>query len=184
MIIALVGMPGSGKSEISRLLNSQGFSRIRFGDVTDEELIKRGLEINEENEKTIRNKLRKDIGMDVYAKLNEPKIRSILDSGSRVVIDGMRSFEEYAHLKGAFKNKLAVVHVYSSPKIRYERLGKRNIRPLSREECVKRDLDEILNLQIGGSIAMADFLIPNEGSIKDLKKNVLSLYKYLENNHK
>ena len=37
-VAAIVGMTGSGKSEVARLFEESGFSRIRFGDITDEEI--------------------------------------------------------------------------------------------------------------------------------------------------
>ncbi len=41
-IVALVGMPGSGKSEVAKVFEKNGYKTIRFGDVTDEE-VKRGV---------------------------------------------------------------------------------------------------------------------------------------------
>ena len=48
-LVAIVGLPGSGKTEVAKILNKKGYSIVRFGDVTDVELKKQGLEINEEN---------------------------------------------------------------------------------------------------------------------------------------
>ena len=53
-IVALVGMAGSGKSEVSRIFEKAGYKRVRFGDVTDEEVARRGLKLNEANEKLVR----------------------------------------------------------------------------------------------------------------------------------
>ena len=36
-VVAIVGMAGAGKSEVAHAFESNGFTRIRFGDVTDEE---------------------------------------------------------------------------------------------------------------------------------------------------
>ena len=46
-VVSVVGMTGSGKSEVARVFEESGFIRIRFGDITDEEVEKRGLELNE-----------------------------------------------------------------------------------------------------------------------------------------
>ena len=46
-IIAVVGMAGSGKSEVARILEDNGFIRIRFGDITDEEVKRQGLPLTE-----------------------------------------------------------------------------------------------------------------------------------------
>lgn len=42
-VISIVGMTGAGKSEVARLFEENGFTRIRFGDVTDEEIRYHGL---------------------------------------------------------------------------------------------------------------------------------------------
>ncbi len=59
-VIAIVGMTGAGKSEVSRLFAENGFTPIRFGDVTDNEIKKRGLKLNEDNERHIRELLRRE----------------------------------------------------------------------------------------------------------------------------
>jgi len=58
-IVALVGMAGSGKSEVARYFEKNGYNRIRFGDITDIEVKKRGLPLNEANELIVREQLRK-----------------------------------------------------------------------------------------------------------------------------
>ena len=57
-VVAIVGMAGSGKSEVARQFEKTGYIRIRFGDITDEEVKKRGLPLNEENERQVREQLR------------------------------------------------------------------------------------------------------------------------------
>jgi len=90
-VVAIVGMAGSGKSEVSRMFEKAGFMRIRFGDVTDEELRERGQELNEENERRVRELLREEHGMVAYAKLNLPRIKAAL-ANSDVVVDGLYSW--------------------------------------------------------------------------------------------
>ncbi|MCP3686448.1 MAG: AAA family ATPase [bacterium] len=173
-VVALVGLPGSGKSEASRSFEAEGFSRVRFGDATEDELKKRNLEINEKNEKHIRELLRKELGMDAYAKLNVPKLDAALEKGN-VVADGLYSWEEYLFLKEKYNDNLVVVAIYASPKTRYERLGKREIRPLTADEAKSRDYAEIQNINKGGPIAIADYTINNESSLEELEKNTKEL---------
>ena len=45
-VVAIVGMAGAGKSEVARLFEAKKYTRIRFGDITDEELKKFAVEIN------------------------------------------------------------------------------------------------------------------------------------------
>ena len=119
-VVSIVGMAGAGKSEVAAVFEEKGFTRIRFGDVTDEEMAGRGLEPNEENERNIREWLRREHGMAAYARLNLPRIDSVLKS-SDVVIDGLYSWEEYTFLKTHYKEDFFVVAVWASPKTRYNR---------------------------------------------------------------
>jgi len=168
-IISIVGMAGSGKSEVSRLFEVNGYTRIRFGDITDKEVEKRGLVPNEANERYVRELLRKEHGMSAYAKLNIVRIDEASKRAS-VVIDGLYSWEEYTFLKNYYEDKFYVVAVWSSPQTRYARLVKRLNRPLSLKDAASRDGAEIENVNKGGPIAMADFTIVNESSVEDLRK--------------
>jgi dephospho-CoA kinase len=168
-VVAIVGMAGAGKSEVSRLFEKAGFTRIRFGDVTDEELKKRGQELNEENERRVRELLRQEHGMAAYAVLNLPRIEAAL-AGSDVVVDGLYSWEEYTFLKKHYGDDLCLVSVVSSPRTRYKRLAGRRHRSLTAFETTGRDRTEIENSNKGGPIAMADYTIINESSLEDLRE--------------
>ncbi len=178
-VVAIVGMAGAGKSEVARVFEEHGFKKVRFGDITDEELKNRGLEPNEENERYIRQQLRKEHGMAAYAKLNLPKIDSSLKS-SNVVVDGLYSWEEYILLKEYYGGQFTIVAVWASAATRHGRLAHRAKRPLTLEEAANRDKSEIENSNKGGPIAMADFTIVNEASLEELEKEterVLSILK-------
>ena len=168
-VVAIVGMAGSGKSEVARVFEEAGFKKIRFGDITDEELKKRNMPRNEDNERTIREELRIEYGMGAYAELNIPAIDRLLESDD-VVVDGLYSWEEYLSLKQKYGDKFSVLAVWSSPASRYNRLSNRQIRPLTLEEAESRDKTEIENSDKGGPIAMADFTIINETSVDELRE--------------
>jgi len=168
-VVSIVGMAGAGKSEVARLFEENGFVRVRFGDITDEEIKKQGLELNEQNERYIRELLRKEHGMSAYAKLNLVKIDET-SKYSNVVLDGLYSWEEYTFLKTYYGEDFYVVAVWASPKTRYTRLTTRLNRRLTLEEAASRDRAEIENTDKGGPIAMADFTIINESSLENLRR--------------
>lgn len=173
-VVALVGMPGSGKSQAAEVFEARGFIRVRFGDVTDVEVKKRGLELNENNERVVRELLRKEHGMAAYAKLNLPRIEEVLKQ-SDVALDGLYSWEEYKFLKARLGNNFLVVAIWASPRTRYARLAGRAIRPLTAQEAASRDSAEIENLNKGGPIAVADYTITNEYSLENLKNDTVRI---------
>ncbi len=159
-IIAIVGMCGSGKSVASDYLESIGFKKVYFGGVTMEKLKENNMEINPENEKYMREKLRSELGMAAYAKILLPRIIDY-SKDSDVVLDGLYSWDEYVVLKEKLGNSLTMIAIVADRKLRYERLENRDIRPLTGDEALKRDIAEIENLAKGGPISIADYYILN-----------------------
>ena len=166
-LLVIVGMAGAGKSSIARHLEKKGWHIIRFGALTMQELKKRGLPINEANEKSVREELRATHGMDAFAKLLLPDIQKSLRVGP-TVIDGLYSWAEYKFLRGHFGDQMKIVAIYTMRSMRYGRLSKRRERPLSLEEAEQRDYAEIEKVEKGGPIAMADYTIVNDNTEKAL----------------
>jgi len=172
LIIGVTGMAGSGKSTAVSYLKERGFSIIYIGELTKEELQKRNLLLNEENEKQIRNQLRKEMGLGVYAQLSIPKISQSIREHQKVALDGIYSWEEVKILRQEYGDIFRLLAILSAPKIRYERLLNRKTRPLTFDQAFKRDQDEIENLNKGGTIAMADYNLVNEGTLKEFYHNL------------
>lgn len=184
-IICLVGMCGSGKSIVADGFMKEGYLFVRFGQLTIDTLQKQGLDINEENERRVREGLRREHGMGAYALLNLPKFETLLQQGN-VVADGLYSWEEYKILKQHYGKRMKVVAVLASPEIRYRRLilrtqideQKRN-RPMTREQAISRDYAEIENSDKGGPIAMADYYIVNNFDLEHLQQEIEQCMRWL-----
>ena len=175
-ILALVGMPGSGKSAAAKYIKeTYDFPTIRLGDLTERTLKEQKLDVTEENERFIREELRREHGMDVYAKLNMPLIKKTAKTSAVVVVDGLYSTEEYKHFLDVYGTNLIILAIYAPPKIRYARLSKRKIRPLTNTEAKERDFAEIENSSKGGPIAMADLTIKNIGLFDNLKSELTDI---------
>jgi dephospho-CoA kinase len=180
IIIAVVGLPGAGKTEVTKFFVEKGFQKIYFGDITFEEMKRRNLEINEANERMIREEIRKKHGMAAYAILNLPKIRKAFEQGN-VVLESLYSWDEYKTIKNEFGDAFRVIAVYAPPEMRYARLKNRKIRPFNPEEAKSRDYAQIENLAIAGPITMADYTIVNISTLEELQSatekilNVLNL---------
>ena len=173
-VVAIVGMPGAGKSELAGFLQSRGLRLVHFGDATADELARRGLPVNEANERLVREELRARHGMAAYALLNLPRIEAGLAAG-HVVVDGLYSWEEYLVLKEQYGSRLVTVAVTASPATRQRRLASRPVRPLSAEEVASRDRAEIEKINKGGPIAMADITLVNEGTLAEFLEQAGSI---------
>lgn len=186
-IICLVGMTGSGKSEVADELVNHGYHFIRLGQITLDIVKERGLEPSEENEKVIRENLRKEHSMGAFATLNLPKIDQLLARGN-VVVDGLYSWSEYKIFKEHYGRKIKVVAVLAPPQLRYHRLTARTEidekmrhRPATLEQAQARDFAEIENIEKGGPIAMADYYFLNLSTLEELKKQTQKLLEELQN---
>ena len=172
MILAIVGMCGAGKSRVVNYLEQEGFSGVHFGSLTIEEIKRRNLPLTSENEKVIREELRRQHGMGAFAVLSIPTIERLKIRTDKIYIDGLYSWQEYRILRERWGKDLIIVLVYADKCIRYRRLLERKFRPLSREEAEKRDITEIENLDKGGPIAFCDYLLINNGDEALLEKEV------------
>lgn len=173
MIIAIVGMPGSGKTEATMHLVKKGLNKVYFGDCTFDEIKRLGLATNEKIEKKVRGDLRKKHGMAAFAILSMPKINKAYKSGD-VVIESMYSWDEYKIVKNKFKDNFKVLAIAANKELRHKRLTARKelkhgvARKFSLKGAEDRDFAQIEKLATGGPIAIADYTIVNEGSKKEL----------------
>ncbi len=177
-LLTIVGMPGAGKSVVVDHLRSKGWTVVHFGAVTMRELKRRGLVVNESNERFVREDLRKKHGMAAFVKLSKGEVLNGLSKGP-TVIDGLYSWSEYKFLRNQLSERFFVVNVFTSRQIRYDRLLHREVRPLSHEEAEARDFAEIENLEKGGPIAMADFTLQNDETMEKLYSEIDKLLELL-----
>ena len=174
-VIAIVGMCGSGKSVATDILEKEfNYKKVYFGGVTMDKLKEANLEVTPENEKKMREGLRKELGMGAFAKILLPKIKE-LASDSDVVLDGLYSWDEYKILKEVLGNKLIMIAIVADKHIRYQRLLEREFRGLSNEQAVSRDIAEIENSAKGGPISYADYYILNNSTIEEYRCRLLNI---------
>ncbi len=178
LVIGLVGMPGAGKSLVVEASKEKGFAVVTMGDVIREETRNRGLDPNPKNIGIIMLDLRKTNGAGVIAEKCVPRIEQV--QSSKLIIDGLRSLNEAEVFKARFAGfKLLAVH--ASPETRFTRLkGRgRSDDPNTWEIFHERDMRE-LGVGLGNAVAMADFVVVNEGEKKELKNRVTDLLSKVE----
>ena len=172
-MLAIVGMPGSGKSTCVDHLVELGFPSVYFGGITMDEVRARGLEVNEKNEKFVREDIRAKEGNGAYAKRMVKKIEKLFKAGNnRIIADGLYSWTEYTIFRDHFGANVTFIAVATARHLRHERLAIRPVRPLTDEEVTSREAAEIENLEKGGPIANADYTIVNDGTPEELLTNL------------
>jgi dephospho-CoA kinase len=183
LLLAIVGMCGSGKSEAVKYLKTKtGWPVVYLGAITFEWMKKRKIPINYQNEKKAREQIRRENGgMGEYAKLFLPKIAALLKKNKGVIVESLYSWSEYKIFKNKYGDNFKVIAVQASPAIRFKRLkNRKRERPMKDyAEFKARDYSEIENIEKGGPIALADYPVINEGKLGELRKNLDKIIKNL-----
>lgn len=162
-LVLVAGMPGAGKSIVSKAARDLGIPVYNMGDIIREDTLKFYKEITPETMRETSQKVRKLYGEDYVARRTLEKIK---EKEGVVLIDGVRSLIEVEVFKG--RGPTYIIAVHASPRTRFERIKKRGRPgdPNDWEEFVKRDYME-LSFGVGNVIALADFMIVNECSIDE-----------------
>lgn len=175
-VIVLVGMPGAGKSFCVDYLTRKGLPKAYFGGITVEEVKRRGLEVNEQNEKSVREELRRVEGPGVMAYRIIDRLQEFFKEGHEVVVaDGLYSWTEYKIFKERFGDNALIVAIAAPRALRHARLANRPVRPFTDEEVTAREYAEIENIEKGGPIANADYTIVNDQSPGDMTAKLESV---------
>jgi dephospho-CoA kinase len=182
-VLCVVGMPGSGKSRAMEFLRRKGVSIVSMGDVVREAAQAEGLPITPENLGRVSSDLRRKHGREVVARRCLEKIEKIRrekGGGDLLVIEGIRSREEVLFFQENYEGEFRVLALHASPDRRFERLSRRGREddPTCREEFEERDERE-LGFGMARVIALADYLIVNEGSEEELEREMEILYRDL-----
>ena len=171
-LIAFLGLPGSGKTEaISYVMEKYQWPKVYFGQITLDEVIKRGLEINPRNEQLVREDLRNVYGEDYHARRIVEKIEAMPDEPI-ILIESLYSWTEYQIFRERFNDAFTTITIHAAPHVRYARLANRKERPLTEEEAKQRDIAQLKRFDQGMPIALSDCIIINEGSVEDLHGHI------------
>jgi dephospho-CoA kinase len=174
MIIAFVGMPGSGKSLAIETLKKESIPVIHLRPVIEEECKKRGLPINNRTLREVATDLRNKYGRDIVVQRALPKIDEAYKKG-HVALDSLKSPEEINLLRKRGYG-VALIAVHASPATRFDRIRHRGEKwdPQELKEFNWRDQME-LNWGLGNLIAQADTMLVNEFSPDALVSAVQNL---------
>lgn len=183
IILAFVGMPGSGKDTCTEYVTEHyNVPVLHFGNMVYEEVYRRGLDIVQ-HEKMVREDMRAKGGPAVLAKMVAEKAHGHLAEGkNRVVLNGLYSWSEYKHLNEVFGDQFVCVAIAAPRALRYKRILARNDttdthRKYTVKQIKEREYAEIENLEKGGPIANADYTLLNDKTQADLYQQLDTLLK-------
>lgn len=172
-LVAFVGLSGSGKTAAALHLREKNIPVVYFGDVIRKAMEQAGIEPTWENQQEFRESIRAREGKEFVARQAIAQIRNLFDAGQhKIVLDGLYTWPEYRAVKHAFPGTLTVIAIVSPRNVRYRRLEKRPVRPMSPQEASDRDFAEIEHLEKGGPIAMADYFLHNDKDIDYLHEQI------------
>lgn len=165
-LILITGMTGSGKTTLAGLFEGYGYRVLTMGDVIRDLAKERGLDPTPSNIGVLAEEIRQKGGVAAVAEICVEKLRKMDDNN--MVVDGIRSMAEVEVFRDVYDAVLVAVH--ASPRTRHCRIKvrKRKDDPLDQEAFVRRDERE-LGFNLGRSMALADHMIVNEGTLEDLK---------------
>jgi dephospho-CoA kinase len=174
VVIGIVGEKGAGKGTFVRYfkeLSKKKISDIRFSDLLKQTLDLWDLPGTRENYQKMAVAMRDMFNRDALTHATHKKIAQM--DAEIVLVEGVRWLTDEKMIRSFPKNRL--VYISASPKLRFERLKKRNEKVgennttfarFSKEEQAE---NELLIPAIG---KRADFKVDNTGSFEDLKEQV------------
>jgi dephospho-CoA kinase len=172
-IVAFVGMAGAGKSTAVEYVTSKGYPKVYGGGIFYDAMKQAGIDPTQQNEDDYRTKVHGGEGQDFIIKKFIQQINDLIGAGQhRIVTDSNYSWDQYKAMKHDFPGELNVIAVVAPKHIRHHRLLTRLERPLTNPESSDRDWREIEDLGSGGTIAIAEHFIMNDGDLEKFHQQI------------
>ena len=124
-VVAVCGMPGSGKGEFAAVLEQQGVPVLSMGDMVRAEVKRQNLAESPGIFGEIAAQLRAEHGEDVLAVRLADAVDELLKSHPIVLIEGMRGTAERTVFSRRWMDDFESVAVEASPDIRFMRIQQR-----------------------------------------------------------
>ena len=165
-VVAVCGMPGSGKGEFAALLEAANIPVVSMGDMIRAEVNLRGLEEAPHVFGEVAADLRAEHGEDVLAVRLCDRVDELLTNHALVLIEGLRGTAEDAVFSGRWGDEYRTVAIVADAELRFERILQRG-----RSEDGDRAAFETRNQRELGwgldvLIAEADDVLPNEADLQ------------------
>ena len=173
-VLAVVGLPASGKGEVSNIAKEGGIPVVVMGDVIRQTAREEGLPVTDANLGAISRRLREEYGPDALAILTIPQIEAT--GAPLVLVDGIRSETEVATYKSHF-DTFHLLAVEAPFELRLARLAAR-----ARDESDNLTADELrardgreCGWGLDKAMAIADYRLENTGTIESFGRQIKDL---------
>jgi len=178
-MLIITGMPGSGKDEFVKVAKNFGFLDVHMGNTVKKYANENHIELTDKTIGAFATNERSNYGMDIWAKRTSMYIKD----PDITIVDGLRNYEELLYFKNNYKN-VFVIAIFANSNDRLNRIIKRN-----REDDFhdytgfeSRDSRE-LSWGIGKVISLADYMIVNDSTLEEYRKNVVILLNEIIKEH-
>jgi len=167
-VVAVCGMPGSGKGEFAKIMANHDVPVRSMGDMVRAEVASRSLDPSPTIFGEVAADLRAKYGEEVLAVRLADEVDNLLLSHAIVIIDGMRGTAEFDIFSNRWNSSFSSMAIVASKEIRFSRTQTRG-----RSEDGDYSQFEIREQREAGwglmeLINAADFTIKNEGSLENL----------------
>jgi dephospho-CoA kinase len=178
-VIGFCGLPGSGKSTALESVEDLG-KIMNMGDVVRNEAIKQGIDLSDENLGYLAKKMRIEGGNEIIAKKCVILIKEV--KSEVIFVDGIRSTYELNVFRKYWTFPLIVIEANEAH--RHQRIIERARDDDSKSVLDIRDREEReIGFGLLKLIQEADYIIKNNSTIQDLKKDTRKLIEELVKNY-
>lgn len=166
-VLAVCGLPGSGKGEFAAVIQKSGIPILSMGDMVRAEVTRLGIEESPGIFGQIAAQLRADHGDDVLAKRLCDAVDELLTGNEIILIEGLRGTAEFDLFQSRWGDKFSTIAITASMEIRFQRIQSRG-----RSEDGDYAAFEVREKRETGwgldkLIDAADFVLPNDSNLQD-----------------
>ena len=175
-VVAIVGLPGSGKSAAAAVARELDIPVITMGDVIRDVCQERGLPITEETMGAVATDLREKGGDAAIAERSLPLLNAHRETEPVVLVDGIRGIAEVERFEEEFGDDFQLISLDVPFATRVNRIQNRGRDPTAESiaDLERRDQRE-LGYGLGEAIDVADVTIENTGELAVFEEQIRQL---------
>jgi len=166
-VIAVCGLPASGKGEFAAILAETGIPVLSMGDMIRAEVKKLNIKEYPEVFGEVAQQLRQQFGDDVLAVRLCSAVDELLEDHNIVLIEGLRGIAEYDVFDAHWQDRFSTVAITADTEVRFLRIQSRS-RPEDGDRASLKIRDEReIGWGLSKLIERADYKIINDGNLSE-----------------